>query len=398
MSNCEIRNIVGQKFEDLKEPNKIPREVNPDYWNEWFKKDLQRKIWDFNTKNERFDLDKLLNYARNELDYTGSRATLWRILKSMGYKFKVVNKRKILCESSHVLKAKLKFLKKYLEYKNSGTDVCFIFLDETWVYQNGSQVRQWCHDTDLKSNPSKIKPEGKRFTILHAGSKLGFLSGCDLLLDSDNNDRDYHKTMNGDLFKKWVENQLIPALSKLNSKCVVVMDNAPYHSVVIDKPPNFSANKKTMQDWLTNHNVVWEQNFTKKQLWDLILPFRQTNYKYVIDELLKTHGHDVLRLPPYHCQYNPIELAWGVTKTFYNKYIFSGQNATNRQRVTDVWQEALSTCTSDMWVNFIKHCDKIIQDDWTKYMGHLTLDNIPPVIVSITEDPDTDSDTDMEFE
>src|ERR1700712_1266586 len=167
----------------------------------------------------------------------------------MRYKFKVVQKRKILCESSHVLKAKLKFLKTYLEYENSGTDVCFIFLDETWVYQNGSQVRQWCHDTDLKSNPSKIKPEAKRFTILLAGSKLGFLSGCDLLLDSDNNDRDYHKTMNGDLFKEWVENQLIPALSKLNSKCVVVMDNAPYHSVVIDKPGECSYRTFSASLW-----------------------------------------------------------------------------------------------------------------------------------------------------
>jgi hypothetical protein len=90
----------------------------------------------------------------------------------------------------------------------------FVYLDETWVYRNGSNIRRWVHEKDIKSNPSKIKSEGKRFTILHAGSRFGFLGACDLLLDAANNDRDYHKTMNGEIFQKWVISQLIPGLAK----------------------------------------------------------------------------------------------------------------------------------------------------------------------------------------
>lgn len=26
--------------------------------------------------------------------------------------------------------------------------------------------------------------------------------------------------------------------------------------------------------------------------------------QYIADELIMAHGHQVLRLPPYHCQYN----------------------------------------------------------------------------------------------
>ncbi|CAH2095353.1 unnamed protein product [Euphydryas editha] len=40
---------------------------------------------------------------------------------------------------------------------------------------------------------------------------------------------------------------------------------------------------------------------TKKELYQIIkvsLPPK----KYIVDELLKIHGHEVLRLPPYHCQ------------------------------------------------------------------------------------------------
>jgi hypothetical protein len=54
--------------------------------------------------------------------------------------------------------------------------------------------------------------------------------------------------MTGELFKQWTQQQLIPALSNIVGKCVVVMDNAPYHSMRIDKPPTFSSTKRQMQE------------------------------------------------------------------------------------------------------------------------------------------------------
>jgi hypothetical protein len=83
----------------------------------------------------------------------------------------------------------------------------------------------WIHESDITANPKKPRNEGKRFTVLHAGCVDGFLEGC------------------LDLFQKWVEQQLIPALNKLGNtrKCVVVMHNAPYHSVKLDKRPNSNS-------------------------------------------------------------------------------------------------------------------------------------------------------------
>jgi hypothetical protein len=45
--------------------------------------------------------------------------------------------------------------------------------------------------------------------------------------------------MDGNRFKDWVNNQLIPSLTSnfQNKEIVVVMDNAPYHSVRLDKSP-----------------------------------------------------------------------------------------------------------------------------------------------------------------
>jgi hypothetical protein len=147
--------------------------------------------------------------------------------------------------------------------------------------------------------------EGKRFTILHAGCKDGFLNGCD---------RDYHKTMTGELFKSSVERQLIPALENMGEKFVVIMDNAPYHCMQVNKPPNMWSTKQIMQEWLMLHTIDFDNTMTKTQLLNLIKPNINHNKRWVIDDILQRQGHTVLRLPPYHCEYNAIELAWSSCK------------------------------------------------------------------------------------
>ena len=39
----------------------------------------------------------------------------------------------------------------------------------------------------------------------------------------------------------------------------------------------------------------------------------------VVDEIAMRAGHTVIQLPPYHCELNPIELAWAVDKNFVAK-------------------------------------------------------------------------------
>jgi hypothetical protein len=62
----------------------------------------------------------------------------------MGYIYKIADGRKVLIKQPHLTGKKIKFLRRYLQLlKASETEpVCFVYLDETWIYQNGSQVRQ----------------------------------------------------------------------------------------------------------------------------------------------------------------------------------------------------------------------------------------------------------------
>ena len=35
-----------------------------------------------------------------------------------------------------------------------------------------------------------------------------------------------------------------------------------------------------------------------------------------MDEMAKAAGHEVVHLPPYHCELNPIEMAWSQVKHY----------------------------------------------------------------------------------
>ena len=47
-------------------------------------------------------------------------------------------------------------------------------------------------------------------------------------------------------------------------------------------------------------------NALKPKLWELAKAKAAEEPRYKVDDMIKEAGHDVLRLPPYHCDLNPI--------------------------------------------------------------------------------------------
>lgn len=112
MSESEVYKILKEGYDNLTATKRGNNKKRETFWNYMFKKDLQRHIWELNSKNVYFTIDDLLNHAKKELEFGGSRSTLYKILRSMGYKYKTVNNRKILCEQKHVIVARIVFFKK----------------------------------------------------------------------------------------------------------------------------------------------------------------------------------------------------------------------------------------------------------------------------------------------
>lgn len=65
------------------------------------------------------------------------KTSLWKLVKSLGFRFKKTDNRKGLCEQSHVVTLRHKFLKAYVENLDCEYPLDVVFLDETWIFSKG---------------------------------------------------------------------------------------------------------------------------------------------------------------------------------------------------------------------------------------------------------------------
>jgi hypothetical protein len=83
-----------------------------------------------------------------------------------------------------------------------------------------------------------------------------------------------------------------------------------------------------MISWLTKNNINFNNKAKKPEIYGIV-KLNKGPPIYKVDEFLKRKGHEVLRLPPYHCELNPIELiffqfplVWHLISKTFVQYIF----------------------------------------------------------------------------
>ena len=111
---------------------------------------------------------------------------------------------------------------------------------------------------------------------------------------------------------------------KLPKNSVIVIDNASYHSRNSDSYPKSNWRKQQLIDWLKEKNVTIPDKALRAELWTMAKVEREKYSSKVVDEIAMRAGHTVIRLPPYHCELSPIELAWAAEKNFVAKENSSG--------------------------------------------------------------------------
>jgi transposase len=165
------------------------------------------------------------------------------------------------------------------------------------------------------------------------------------------------RNMNAELYEKWFEEKVLPGLT------IIVLDNARYHSPMVETRPSSSRTKLKISEWLQNRNTNFDRASLKCKLLEISKKYPLTK-EYVIDNSALQFGHVVSRLPPYHCQFNPIEMVWGIAKNYYDKNIikYSGRN----EEMLNVWTEALNQITPEIWSNCICHVEKLIAGAYKK--------------------------------
>lgn len=296
------------------------------------------------------------------------RTTLHKIMLELGFDFNKQDNRTLLMERDDIVLWRRKYLRQIKEHRQANKTI--YFLDETWV--NAGHVRSkgwldkgWLDKTiknkrhafqeGLSTGPKVPTGKGKRLIVLHIGSDKGFVEGGLLLFESKST-KDYHEEMDGGRFLDWFKN-IIP---KLEPGSVVVMDNASYHSVKLEKVPTTAWNKQQIIDWLASKGVPMDMSYLKKELLIKAAEIAPQYDKYVIDETARINGIEILRLPPYHCKLNPIELVWAQLKD----HVAANNSTFKMSDVKKLFYDAIRLVDADRWK---KCCDHVLQEENTMW-------------------------------
>ncbi|VVC40755.1 Hypothetical protein CINCED_3A007138 [Cinara cedri] len=234
-------------------------------------------------KNRQGICDKVDEFDKNAI----RRKSLRKILKSLNFKFYKRNRNSILTERIDLITWRQIYLITIKQFREEGRIV--YYLDETWLNTGDCVGKAFLEG--LSTGPSNPTNKGKRLIILHIGSDNGFVRGGLLCFKSKKNTSDYHNKMNDTIFQDWFE-EVKPLLE---NNAVIVMDNAPYHSV---------KSKKIT-------TLTWKKQLIKMAKFDLmhiVKCLRPRFNSYVSDEIAKKVNKIILMLPPYQCVLNPIEL------------------------------------------------------------------------------------------
>lgn len=355
---------------------------------EAIKMEVRNTVYDLCAKKVTVTLKILQKELKDREILHISLPSLSKLLKANGFKFKKECNRRFLCEQQNIVYKRVDFLKRYINHLDDGLRDT-VFLDETWIFSRGTNRRAW-QDGSIKSVRKIRGSGGKRFIILHAGSRNGFISGASLIFSSTCHSMDYHDSMNSETFEKWVENQLIP---NLEQPSLIVMDNASYHSRLVEKNPTSSWKKSDITEWLLQYGIAFPPASLKVELL-AIANANKIQKRYIVDEMLREHGHEVLRLPPYHCQFNAIELIWSNCKRYYDKHIDSCEGH-NDEQVINMWHQALQQCTPTNWSDCIRHTEDLIKSWWERETV-MDVNEIEPLIINNAGDSSSSDTEDSE--
>ncbi|XP_025191681.1 uncharacterized protein LOC112591937 [Melanaphis sacchari] len=321
----------------------------------------------------------ILTEVKKKCAWEASVWSMRSLLKNLKFSFKKCNDgRKFLMKRNDIVELRGTYLRKICTLREQKDTRTVVYLDETWINQNHSQSRMW---QNAEETAGLKVPTGKggRLIICHAGSaKYGFVNDSKLIFRANvsNFESDYHTSMNADVFKNW----FISMSNHLEEPSVIVMDNASYHSMLMDNFPKSNSRKAVVEEWLKNKNVDFSPQERLSELRERVKKLIPKYKRYELDEIALQMGHEVIRLPPYHCQYNPIELIWAQVKAEVAK----NNNTFKLADVEKLAHTAIDAVTQNDWKKCVEHAEKIQNEDNEKeILRDITLE---PIIITLKED------------
>lgn len=305
------------------------------------------------------------------------------------------DRKSILIERDDIVRWRRRYLTTIRDYRRQNRPI--YYLDETWLNEGhtkqkvwvdrGIQNRRQIFNEGLTTGLRNPIGKGRRLIILHIGSESGFVENG-LLLFEGKKTSDYHEEMNANVFENWFEK----ILTVLPDNAVIVMDNATYHSRKMEKIPTTTSRKIEMQTWLKTKNIHYDEEMVRSELLHLVRLNKDLYNEHVIDKMAKDCNKTVLRLPPYHCELNPIELVWAQIKN----EVASKNTTFKLANVKILLLQAVQNVAVENWKKCVEHVIK--EERRMSELDGLIDDIIEPFIISVGNDSSSENLTDSDCE
>ncbi|KHJ84721.1 hypothetical protein OESDEN_15562 [Oesophagostomum dentatum] len=270
--------------------------------------------------------------------FTRSRTTLQYFMRGIGFSYKINRGQRFIFERADLIRKRAAYLAAVEDARRR--NCCLAALEETWVFDGMVRLRGWNDNTIPRFAPAATmrefscgktagKNKGRRAIVISAITEDGVVPGCTEVIISGQTlaDGDYHRDMDHEMFENWLQ-EAIPRMKDVadGRPLALTMDNAPYHSHQLKKVPTRSSKKGEIADYLREMGVEVAADSTKAELLEELQQFISSRggidalRSYAVEDICRGFEVEVIRLPPYHCFFNPIEMCWSQLKSHLNNW------------------------------------------------------------------------------
>ncbi|KAK0417964.1 hypothetical protein QR680_013301 [Steinernema hermaphroditum] len=293
---------------------------------------IVRTIDDLHRSEKPVTVANVIEALTEDIDHPVGRTTVLGILHGLGYGYKKIDNRVCLYDDPRIVSARKMYIERIDALRRQGYS--FYYVDETWCFKGMKHRRDWCSNLSphekkaagLCSGPNTPANRGKRIIVLDAIGLNGFVQGALRIYSGKHEDGDYHKEMNSEVFESYMQDLLrILKEQEPLAKICIIFDNASYHSRSQEQLPTTQWRKPAIVQFLNLHEIPYDPAALRLELLqtakDWVAQREDQVRRRRVDEMCANEGVVLLRLPPYHAQLNPIELAWGWLKGEMRKII-----------------------------------------------------------------------------
>ncbi|KAJ8932549.1 hypothetical protein NQ318_000701 [Aromia moschata] len=346
---------------------------------EYDKTAIRRTVHSFYFNNEIPTLESVfIKIQGDETIPQMSRETFRKLLLKLDFRFVKHNRKSALIEKPEIVTWRRSYLRSIAELRKQNRKIYYV--GKSWV--NAGCTIGKVTSEGLSTDSQAPVDKGLRLIVMHVGSDDGFLEDSSLIFLSKKT-AEYDDDMNAERFEQWFES----VLNRVPEKSVIILDSAQYHSRRSEHIPTAGSRKIEMQQWLREKGIAFDDGAVKPELMSLIKQHRSKYTQYVVDDMARRRGIIVLRLPPYHCELNPIQLIWVEVKGYIGRHNVTFEIVD----VEHLLHIALEGVTPLAWQIAINH---ILKEEERMWQLDFSIDNIvDPLMSNIGADDSSDSDS-----